>query len=186
MSDLNGRKTFAMNRKQPASARIDNYPYLVQRLRWTGEADKNPYHTTDKGPPQERKVGDYFNFDYMGSAEFEWGAIPAAKRRLRALLEGEGWGEPREIKVEEHVCWYVGPKAQYDLAVTWFTEELSGEYTGMKEISNLKTAYTSPETWSPNGWWAIDGGERPDEGRAMFALFIKKDHARDFIKGVRG
>ena len=49
-------------------------PYLIQRCKIKGEFVK-----TDK-------VSDYLELDYMGSAEFEFGAIPASLRRFHAKL----------------------------------------------------------------------------------------------------
>ena len=45
--------------------------YLVQRLE-----SKKP-HRTDRG------FDGYFSLDYMGSSEFEWGAIPKALKSMR-------------------------------------------------------------------------------------------------------
>lgn len=169
-----------------ARDRVLRYPYLVQRLRWTGKTDNNPYHAKDGG--EGVKIRDFFDFDYMGSAEFEWGAIPAAKRALRAELEALEWPEPEKIEVEGHVFWFVGGPRDRELAETWVCEELKSDFTGMKEGSRLRQAVTEPDTWSPNGWWAIDGGGHSARaaGSALFAVFREEQHARDFIKGVKG
>lgn len=163
-----------------AADRILRYPYLVQRLRWTGKGAK--------AGSEGVKIGDFFDFDYMGSAEFEFGAIPAAKRVFHAELEALGWPEPEKIKVEEYVFWYVGGPRDRELAEAWVREELKTDFTGMKERSDLRRAVTEPDKWSPNGWWAIDGGARSARaaGMALFAVFREEQQARDFIKGVRG
>jgi hypothetical protein len=129
-------------------------------------------------------IGTFFSFDYMGSSEFEWGAIPKAKKSLLDLLNAEGsegLAEPVKIKVGENVAWYVGPKTQLELAKVFFASELENDYTGMKERSEIRDSYQNP---SFNGWWCIDGGSR--EGAPLFGLFMKKDHARDFLRGLRG
>jgi len=153
--------------------RIEGYPYLVQRLR----------HHEARGV--EHNIARYFDFDYMGASEFEFGSIPKAKRALLAAMPlGTEKPEPVKITEGEHTAWYVGPDAHLEIAKTWFREELAADSTGMKERSKLRETYTASTQWSPNGWFCVDGGWR--EGRPVWALFTKKDHARDFLKGLRG
>ena len=47
-------------------------PYLVQR----GEIRKNPRAA------EGEKISSAIEFDYMGSSEFEWGALPASGKRM--------------------------------------------------------------------------------------------------------
>lgn len=155
---------------EPASYRISGYPYLVQRLK----------HHEPRG--NQNNIGRYFDFDYMGSAEFEFGAIPNAKKALLAMTPEEF--EPVEITEGAHKAWYVGPKAHMEMVRVWFREELANDYTGMKERSNLKGAYTAPNQWSPNGWFCVDGGWQ--EGLQVWGLFTTESYARDFVKGLRG
>jgi hypothetical protein len=133
-------------------------------------------------------IGSYFEFDYMGSAEFEFGAIPEAKKALIERFSEEGWPEPERITEGSHTAWYVGPKDGKAMAEVWFHEELASPYTGMKESSHLQDSYTNPTRWSPNGWFCIDGG-RERLGRPegpLWGLFMTKDQARDFLRGLRG
>lgn len=156
-----------------AYTRIEGYPFLVQRLR----------HHEARGV--EHNIARYFDFDYMGSSEFEAGAIPRSKKILNAALPlGTEKPEPVKLSEGEHTAWYVGPNAHLEMARTWFREELAADATGMLERSNLRETYTKPTERSCNGWFCVDGGWR--EGRQVWALFTKKDFARDFIKGLRG
>lgn len=49
-------------------------PYLVQRME------------EREGPNDRKGVEAFFCMNYMGSAEFEFGALPNALRRIRAIL----------------------------------------------------------------------------------------------------
>lgn len=155
-----------------AYTRIEGYPYLVQRLR----------HHEARGV--ENNIARFFDFDYMGSSEFEFGSIPRAKKALNAAMPVPVHPEPVKITEGAHTAWYVGPDAHLKLARAWFREELAADHTGMKERSNLRESYTAPTNWSPNGWFCVDGGWK--EGRAVWGLFTTKEFAQDFIKGLRG
>jgi len=87
-----------------------NYPsratYLVQRIC----AKK---HSVG----QSKGVDQYFSFDYMGSAEFEFGALPSALREMRALHAVKALSF-KEIKVgDSSFGWFVGPEEKFDMAV---------------------------------------------------------------------
>lgn len=71
--------------------------YLVQRLE-----SKNP-RRTDAG------FDGYFSIDYMGSAEFEWGAIPKA---LTAMCERPAQIEPADVTIGgiTRTVYFVGHK----------------------------------------------------------------------------
>lgn len=173
-----------VTRQAPAWQRIKGYPYLVQRLRWEGKPTLSLFAGTDRGTSDPVKVGDYFSFDYMGSSEFEYGSIPAAKRILIAALAAEGWTDPVEVKSGEHTCWYVGPKAHLAMAQTFFNEELASDYTGMKERSNLREGYLTPGKYTPTGWWCVDSGDRATT--LGFALFKTQDQAKVFRHILKG
>lgn len=65
--------------------------YLVQRIKRSGVADIPEAKRTGlqkiDNPFGYGKLGDY-NLDYMGSAEFEWGALPEAFDRLAKAGKG--------------------------------------------------------------------------------------------------
>lgn len=155
-----------------AAIRIAGYPHLVQRLRH--------FEKPKRGSSTPPKISGFFNFDYMGSAEFEFGAIPAAKKELRDALAAAGWPPPAKMESGKRVFWFVGPRSAIIPAALWLPEEIKEAHTGMKERSGLKDAIEKPTEWTPNGWWRIDKGEPP------FALFLMEQAAKDFIKGVRG
>lgn len=152
------------------------YPNLVQRL-----TAHNPMvlkyrlEDTSKAP----SIGTYFAFDYMGSAEFEFGAIPEAKRSLIVALEDARWPDSTPITVGNHTAWYVGPVSGLSRATYWFKTELDHSYTGMKERSGLRSSYLNPtDRYQYDGWFCLDTPE--------FGLFRTKKLANDFVRGIRG
>ena len=71
--------------------------YLVQRL------GSKKLHRADQG------FDGYFSLDYMGSSEFEWGAIPKA---LKAMREQRVIVEPAKVYIDgrDHEVYFVGHK----------------------------------------------------------------------------
>ena len=68
--------------------------YLVQRLKKPYKSDKvNPYAfgggLRDGGIPEDgmKLIKDVFRFDYMGSAEFEFGAVPETLAKISENFE---------------------------------------------------------------------------------------------------
>ena len=165
---LGGRNTPMINNFPT----INGYPYLVQRLK----ARKDP--ATDK-----TGITRFFEFDYMGAAEFEFGAIPRAKKALQEILSKEKVN-PVEITQDGHTVWYVGPKADLEMARTWFREELKVDYSPrMKESSRILQSYTKPKSYSTyDGWWCVDEGHRSS---AVWGMFRTLELARNFLTGVR-
>ena len=73
-----------------------DFPYLIQRMRQRKE------------PIDAKGVDAITSFDYMGSAEFEWGALPDALKGMRKA-------KPviKEIKTKHGTCWFFGQKDDY-------------------------------------------------------------------------
>lgn len=166
-------------------------PYLVQRLR-----RREFPSSTAKG------VDQHFSMDYMGSSEFEWGALPAALRALRAALP-----TPKPVKItatRDGVTvsgWYVGDPADLDVATYWFTTIVAtddGAYKfHMKEVPRLYDSY-GPDTIVPPkgsrmkprrnyakeivGWWCVDGDGRTSN----WALFREEGDANNWVRGIEG
>ena len=160
------------------SMRIPNYPWLVQRVR-SLRGSKNPFGGASAG----KLLDDLFDWDYMGSAEFEFGSLSKARVILTNDLKAAGWPAPVQIKSGKHEGWFVGAKKHRDLAVSFFTEELASEYTGMKERSELKTSYEAPGPRSPIGWWCID--DVIVGNGVVFAMFKFEADAQKFIAGLK-
>lgn len=161
-------------------------PHLIQRL------NPNP-HASESAKGVDR----FFRMDYMGSSEFEWGALPSALREFRAATDVVGPVEVKAVRDGVEVTgWYVGPKAHLEVASYWFKITLSaedGEYQfNLKEHTNLHGSY-GPEfrpiakgdrgkpkrNWSYDtiGWWCVDN-------RGTWAMFRERNSADNWLVGV--
>lgn len=131
--------------------------------------------------PQENKrqmsgVDAFFSFDYMGSAEFEFGAMAQALKDMRVV--SDKLCEPKRIKINgEHTCWYVGLEEQYEEAKEFFVDQLGKEYNDrkwrLKERSEISLAYKTEERsykTRASGWWALDA-------HTPWVIFMKKQDA---------
>lgn len=148
-----------------------NLPTLVQRVSFRKEPSEH-----------QKGIDRLFSFDYMGSSEFEFGALGAALRCMRAE-------EPKKWKVEQitsgqHVVFYVGTKECAKVAHELFTDQLRGrdQRARTKEMTRIHETYIPPDPKDKfairdkfDGWWAIDGRPTP------FALFKDKVHAEAFL-----
>lgn len=129
----------------PARPRDRHRYWLVQRLR-------APY-----AAPGRAGFDALFACDYMGSAEFEWGAVPKALQSVRSA---------KRLTVEAHeitwggvtrTVWFVGPEqgmaekiADWD---DWCAEGCQG-----KERSRFTEAFGGHlEDWhgDPIAWWSL-------------------------------
>jgi hypothetical protein len=142
-------------------------PYLVQRLKF-------------REHPQEKSKGvdKFFSMDYMGSSEFEWGALPKALKAFRAtkLLK-----KPKKIKQypDGHTVWYVGPESEYVTAREFFFSQLKDPYKiPLKESTwidakfGMSRLFRHPERIDTIGWWAID---------STWAIFTEKEYADKWL-----
>lgn len=150
-------------------------PYLIQRL-----------HTPLVSRTNKEGVDAFFDFDYMGAAEFEFGALNTALKSMRSQV-GEYTSEPVRIKEEGQVVWYVGPTDEDMIASA--TELFNSQ---RKKATRFDMRFKMPtyihyhydpqdeyETQqSPVGWWAIDQPK-------PWLLFVRKDSARNWIKGMK-
>lgn len=157
---------------------VCEFPWLIQRLL----------------PAREGKPGTgidaYFNLDYMGAAEFEWGALPGSLKLMRPADKKEKW-EPIRITVmspndtgspDDVVCWYVGSKETLPIAEKFFADQLQRDYEwSLKERTEIRRTYFPENEWDGKfvGWWAVDGGPVP------WAIFRTKEHAKNWLKGMR-
>jgi hypothetical protein len=149
---------------------MSELPYYIQRLR----ASRSP---GSKG------VDGYFECDYMGSAEFEFGALPGSLRVMRSQ-HPETW-KPTKMEVGNHVAWYVGPETLLPVATMVFTWELEGRPLRLKEPTHIASSYGTDPWYNDTsrilhppkfaGWWAIDKG---------FAFFKTKNDAKSWLKGL--
>lgn len=121
--------------------------YLVQRLR-----PRRPLGDRSKG------FNAFFSPEYMGSSEFEWGALPAALRRMRvepAVVE------PAKVTINgrEHEVFFVGHQgvSQYAEAMErWALPGDRGPFWS-KERSHFPEVLTgtADDFIDTEAWWEI-------------------------------
>ncbi len=158
--------------------------YLVQRLHKPrsmeirGKRVDNPFSfggglknggLTDKAMDLLR---DIFSFDYMGSAEFEFGAVPAALSFIT-----EQWVKKNAVTGEVNGVYYVCPKPyeeevkkridffRTDQKRGWNTKEHVGLYESLKPDAS---EYAKKNV----GWLEIDNGYAFFTDKEMFDSFV--------------
>jgi hypothetical protein len=111
---------------------------------------------------QSKGVDQYFSFDYMGSSEFEFGALPSALREMRSLHADKALTF-KEIKVgDSSFGWFVGPEEKFDMAAMLVEDQHKDRPAlRLKEEPRMKDSKYI-------GWFAID---------ASFVIFRDKQDA---------
>ncbi len=149
--------------------------WLVQRIK--------------RGGSNEGGIDQRFRFDYMGSSEFEWGALPAA---LRRMMDQETI--QRLLAVPGGVAHYVGPESLIDEARAFFTDQIGTRKDGfqqweLKERSEISDVY-HPGRFSSSviGWWSIDQDwvlfkSKADADAWVEALGVVREKKREELKG---
>lgn len=144
----------------PFSLEKFRYPHLIQRVR----------RRAGSTSPNSRGVDQLFVFDFMGSAEFEFGALPSALKQMRS-----GRRELKEIVIDDKRIYFIGHPSMLELATALFADQLKprGERIGStKERSCIRETYENKDVY--DGWWVLDA-EIP------FILFKIQEHAADWI-----
>lgn len=161
-------------------------PYLLQRiLRRSGVR------------PEHAKAGvdACFSMDYMGSAEFEWGALPQTLKRMRVNIDAiRVMSMDVKGKGANHRVWFVGPESSYGVALLFTEYEIHGtpvSYTGKyrrspRELTNFKSILEGTADWGRDviGWWSVGEGDAPNN-LTGWALFTKETDADMFLACLR-
>lgn len=144
--------------------------FYVQRLR----ARKQPLDNSTG-------IDRIFIMDYMGSAEFEWGALPRALDRIRDMPRPV----PREIKSGKHTVWYVGPDDWFDRAKYILNDQIQpsdSRTLRFHEVSMIRETLIGCD-WRKGaktdfaGWWDIIND---------WVMFTTEEHARSWVEAVWG
>ena len=107
---------------------------------------------------------DIFRFDYMGSAEFEWGAVPVAlnfiaeQSSLKTIVSGETQG-----------VFYICPQSYETGVIAVIKALLDDEHSlRLKEWCGLSDRVNHPDEYNQDkvGWLELDNG---------FFFFVDKD-----------
>lgn len=154
-------------------------PYLMQRMRVSKEV-----RTGKTG------VDAFIEFDYMGSAEFEFGALGKTLKQSRAQVQSE----PLQLLFNGHEAWFVGPEEKLEVADAWFRDQLTDQKCRMKESSRLKMSYgvddgmSYPARYKPepfDGWWAIvTSMTNPLPSEQPWVIFRKKEYAQKWREAL--
>jgi hypothetical protein len=105
-------------------------------------------------------IKNIYSFDYMGSSEFEWGAVPAAFAFLAEQADNKNL-VANKIEIDEHTIGYICPK-EYEEEVKNRIMLLRKEDIRLKEWCGLKNHFERGpfynERLQPKGWIEIDNG----------------------------
>ena len=155
---------------------MSNFPYLVQRV----QRNLYPASVTAKG------VDHFFTFDYMGSSEFEWGALPNALKAMRAcstviskpIIDRMSRPDAVVVSATAH---YVGPEECEADAMAFFSDQLKpagSRVARLKEHSGLCDSYTGLNVYNRSviGWWALTD--------APWILFKREVDATQWVKAL--
>jgi hypothetical protein len=134
-------------------------PYMMQRL--VKRSNPDNYNGVD------RVVG----YDYMGSAEFEFGALSESLRELRTHNN-----KLHSVKFEDRKWWFFGPIERLGTAQTWTEGQLKGSSSNHLEPSYLLETYRGEGNII--GWWCLDKG-------GAFLIFTKRKDAVKFEKALK-
>lgn len=107
------------------------------------------------------------SFDYMGFAEFEWGAVPTA---IKTLFTGEDTIS-FEMDCNSHPVYVICPKAIEEDVMNWITKA-SIEHMRLKERLGFKEALAKENYADTVGWLKIEDDRICEE---PFMFFIDKD-----------
>jgi hypothetical protein len=142
--------------------------YLMQRM-------------TAEDRPGRPGIDGLFSLDYMGAAEFEWGAIPDSLKAMR--------GQRRRLVIESlnvsregvtRPVYFVGGRDDVAAAMAEFPAWFAEDYPHGKEWSYLPENFTgTANEWQQrtNAWWAL-------RGNVMLALDpVIAERLRDGVKG---
>lgn len=107
-------------------------------------------------------IRDIFGFDYMGAAEFEWGAVPEALQRIaKVAAEGKLVGETMTLPNGE--VYLITPSEWLSQVEQRVQELAKGDYGEgsyrLKESTRLSQALNGePYTDRIGGWLELDNG----------------------------
>lgn len=156
-------------------------PYLIQRL-----LHRHRKFTT----PARKGVDQFFEMDYMGAAEFEWGALPESLKEMSSLdnlkpvrIQVDAEIQNRRTGYWEKISpefWYVGPDHLLTTAREFITDQLTLNENRLKEPTFIKQIYTDPGSYYEKfaGWWCVDKG-------LPFAFFRTQQDAKNWCKGLK-
>ncbi len=130
-------------------------------------------------------IREVFSFDYMGSSEFEWGAVPQAISFLAEQASKNNLVIGQIDFTKNETVYYISPK-EYETEVINRIKELRKPYGGnigiqLQEACMLDTFFDSKREYGKRnvGWMELDNGFMFFTDKTMFQntceLFEVKD-----------
>lgn len=119
-----------------------------------------------------------FSFDYMGSSEFEWGAVPAALSFLAQMALDKNLTHG-EVEISGKTVYWIAPKPYADEVVNRIKLLADDEHKHfhLKEWCALKEVLKPDpkKKWNPDyhGWLELDNG---------FMFFVDKTMYESVLK----
>lgn len=148
-------------------------PYLIQRMRF-------------KNNPTGETIDGILEMDYMGSAEFEFGALPESLKKMTKTADEiiiEIFKDIKNYK-NQKLC-LIGLESDIYEYLS-YVDDLINERLRLKERTNIKESITGKDFrgrpvkedshFTINAWWDIDN-------QIMFCF--GKDNARKIIKAIK-
>jgi hypothetical protein len=117
-------------------------------------------------------ISKVFSFDYMGSAEFEWGAVPTALQTLNAADKLATFTISTRVDGEDKMIYGICLPHVVDDTIAWVVAAAKGNTGNLKENLGLGEALRGNEYARTKGWLKIEEDKRCDE---PFMFFIDKD-----------
>lgn len=159
-----------------------NTPYLVQRLKKPVNY-VNPFDGFGAGGLKNggikedamtvlRKV---MTFDYMGAAEFEWGAIPKA---LQVLNDAPELATHTIHHVTKPNIYLIALPKDIEEVIEWVESAADGVHSHLKEHLGFREALAGPEFSDTVGWLKI---EEDRHCESPFMFFIDKQMFDDTL-----
>jgi hypothetical protein len=98
-----------------------------------------------------------FSFDYMGAAEFEWGAVPKA---MQSLAKQAKKLTAYPLDVDDHRLYVLCQQAHADEVSERITGWATERYNDLKEQTRLSSALNPERDWDREvcGWLELDNG----------------------------
>ena len=124
-------------------------PWLIQRC------------TVKSGWKKTSKVSEYLDLDYMGSAEFEFGAVPKCLREIHGKLDKVN---PVKLTIGTHTVWILAEPEKVEHYEKWLNvvKDAASEYEpDLKELISLYQILKDkprPTYRDDNFWIDLDNG----------------------------
>jgi hypothetical protein len=121
-----------------------------------------------------------FHMNYMGAAEFEWGALPKALGEMKDQREKMKHVVELITPDNKYRVWFVGRAKDVENATEFFIDQMEERKWNLKERTYIAPSLdeADPCHWFYKeliGWWALDT-------EVPFALFTTREYADTWLR----